>query len=170
MKPRENISQIEETRSTFIPSVNHISDKIDRCKGKHKRKTPRWEQLYELKEDQKKKHEIQQEEKEKNENNEIENCPFKPLLSTEHHSVSNNSVERRTKDWDKMKNQKINAMINYKKDKEMEECTFSPIIHDAPSERCLAYKINKNKSPNLTKVLMLIIIVYERLFKKEKRS
>jgi len=71
---------------------------------------------------------MRQKEKEENEQIELDNYSFKPLLTSERQSFVGGSVEQRTRDWKKMKNEKLNTMISMKKNKEMNECTFSPKI------------------------------------------
>lgn len=124
-----------DTSSSFAPSINQVSEKLDKSRDRYRKNAPRWQLLYEQKEEQKLKCEMRQKEKEENEQNEVENCSFRPSLSSEKQSILGVSVEQRTKDWNKIKNERLNAMMNMTKTKEMNECTFSPVITKKPSNK-----------------------------------
>lgn len=120
-----------ETNESFALSANQVSEKINKSRELHKKSVPRWQILYEQKEEQIKKHEMRQKEKEENEQTEIEACSFKPLLTSEHKLLPSTSVEQRTRDWNKVRSDRLSAMASMKRHREMRECTFSPLISKA---------------------------------------
>ncbi len=132
----------------FAPVLSSTSEKIDRRLSERRGNVPRWEYLYKLGERGDEMLECKQRAKEEDiERQRQEQFPFRPVLASKagnsrtpskdgstrkkpqkQRQPRGDSVEKRTQQWIEQRNLKVSAMAAARKAKELDGCTFQPMI------------------------------------------
>jgi len=165
---------------SFQPQINQISQIIDEKISQAKKEgLPRWEFLYELSEKQKEDKNIKRMEKEELEKNEISKYSFQPNLNNTQKPViirsRSGSVEKRTMQWSKVKNEKIRAMADFEKNRELSGCTFKPqlcqpIEKSSKLRKSVAQVKSKKKSEeNSPEVAQISLQSMQKYVQKQKK-
>ena len=135
-KKQQKLEEEMSKVNCFKPAINAKSRKLDKKRHKGGQPGNRQDNLYELNYLLKERKEelrdiIEMERFEKYGEEEMRNCTFRPKINNYKGNIDteNRTISERNEQWEKKKREKINKILEIKKESELDGCTFTPQIN-----------------------------------------